>query len=116
MTGCKDHGWECTGLGHERVQAFDGLGNAKREIAYLTELAGSESQSPAVRVRALLTVHQRRDVGSCLCGWDKLGQSFAGHQAEVLYKAGLLKDLPACGQPDCEHAPDGGNHPVVGQG
>jgi hypothetical protein len=21
-------------------------------------------------------------------------------------------DLPACGDPDCQHAPDGGNHPV----
>jgi len=27
-----------------------------------------------------------------------------------------IVELPACGQPDCEHAPDGGNHPVTGNG
>lgn len=25
-------------------------------------------------------------------------------------------DIRECGQADCEHAPDGGNHPVVGNG
>lgn len=39
---------------------------------------------------ALLVVHQRREAGSCLCGWNELGRSFAEHQAKMLAGAGLL--------------------------
>lgn len=39
---------------------------------------------------AILVAHQRRDYGSCLCGWSELGKSHAGHQVAVLREAGLL--------------------------
>lgn len=42
--------------------------------------------------KAVLTAHQRRDFGSCLCGWDELGKSHPGHQVAMLREAGLLKD------------------------
>lgn len=48
---------------------------------------------------AILIAHQRRDIGSCLCGWDKLGRLHAGHLVEKLREARLL--IPAS-----EHAPD----------
>jgi hypothetical protein len=41
---------------------------------------------------AVLVVHQRRDVGSCLCGWAELGRSHAQHQAKMLGGAGLLAE------------------------
>ena len=43
---------------------------------------------------ALLVAHQRRDSGSCLCGWSELGKSHAAHVAVVLDVAGALKDRP----------------------
>ena len=43
---------------------------------------------------AVLVAHQRRDAGSCLCGWSELGRSHAGHVAEVLDAAGALRDRP----------------------
>lgn len=64
--------------------------NAIREIAHLTEFAADTRRDPAERAAALLTAHQRRDVGSCLCGWAELGMSHALHQADVLAQAGLL--------------------------
>jgi hypothetical protein len=47
---------------------------------------------------AILIAHQRRTVGSCLCGWDKLGRSHAGHQAAMLRRAELL--IPEGPAPD----------------
>jgi hypothetical protein len=39
----------------------------------------------------ILIAHQRRDIGSCLCGWDKLGHSHAEHVAdEILSQLGVL--------------------------
>ena len=43
---------------------------------------------------AVLVAHQRRDSGSCLCGWSELGRSHAAHVAAVLEVAGALKDRP----------------------
>lgn len=43
---------------------------------------------------AILTAHQRRDSGSCLCGWNRLGESWSTHVAEVLDAAGALRDKP----------------------
>jgi hypothetical protein len=60
--------------------------HARKEIEALLQVRGPK------QAEALLTVHQRRDTGTCLCGWDKLGASFAGHQADVLREAGLLKE------------------------
>lgn len=40
---------------------------------------------------AVLVAHQRRDAGSCLCGWSELGRSHARHVAEVLRVAGALR-------------------------
>lgn len=57
---------------------------ARRELDALARVRGPQ------QAEALLTAHQRRDVGSCLCGWSELGKSFAGHQAAVLHEAGLL--------------------------
>jgi hypothetical protein len=42
------------------------------------------------QAQAILTAHQRRDVGSCLCGWSELGKSHPGHQVAMLREAGLL--------------------------
>jgi hypothetical protein len=61
--------------------------NAKREIAHLTRHAMDTRLDPIERVGALLIAHQRRDAGSCLCGWAELGKS---HQADELARAGLL--------------------------
>ncbi len=47
---------------------------------------------------AILVAHQRRDVGSCLCGWAELGRLHAGHLVAKLREARLL--IPAS-----EHAP-----------
>lgn len=57
---------------------------AHRELAALAEVRGPQ------RAEAILIAHQRRDVGSCLCGWAELGKSHAGHQAAALREAGLL--------------------------
>lgn len=46
---------------------------------------------------AILVAHQRRDFGSCLCGWDDLGRSHPQHQVAMLREAGLLKDQLAEG-------------------
>lgn len=40
---------------------------------------------------AVLVAHQRRDAGSCLCGWGELGHSHARHVARVLRSAGALR-------------------------
>jgi hypothetical protein len=32
----------------------------------------------------VLIAHQRRDAGSCLCGWAELGRSHASHQVDAL--------------------------------
>lgn len=71
--------------------------NAKQEIAYLNRIAADPTRPPAERVKALLIAHQRFDAGGCLCGWNKLGKVHAGHQADVLDRAGLL-----AGQNDTE--------------
>lgn len=39
----------------------------------------------------ILVAHQRRDIGSCLCGWAELGKSHPMHQAIMLREAGLLR-------------------------
>lgn len=40
---------------------------------------------------AVLVAHQRKDIGSCACGWSELGKSHAAHVAGVLDAAGALK-------------------------
>lgn len=35
-------------------------------------------------LEAVLVAHQRRDSGSCLCGWSDLGLSHPGHQADAI--------------------------------
>lgn len=39
---------------------------------------------------AILVAHQRRDYGSCLCGWSELGKSHARHQVAMLSEASAL--------------------------
>jgi hypothetical protein len=39
---------------------------------------------------AVLVDHQRRDIGSCLCGWAELGRSHPRHQVQMLAAAGVL--------------------------
>lgn len=63
---------------------------AQREIAQLTRIAMDPQIALAERARALLTAHQRMDVGGCLCGWGRLGASHPGHQVDMLARAGLL--------------------------
>lgn len=43
-----------------------------------------------VTAEAILVAHQRRDFGSCLCGWSELGKSHAAHQVKMLSEAVLL--------------------------
>lgn len=57
---------------------------ARRELDALARVRGPH------RAEAILISHQRRDAGSCLCGWSELGKSHAGHQADKLREAGLL--------------------------
>ncbi len=64
--------------------------NAAREIAYLSRVAADTTRPPVERVKALLIVHQRTESLDCLCGWGRIGQQHAGHQAEVLADFGLL--------------------------
>jgi len=63
--------------------------NARAELEALARVRGPG------RAEAILIAHQRRDVGSCLCGWSELGRSHARHQAAELREAGLLQDAPA---------------------
>lgn len=51
--------------------------------------------SPAETATAILVAHQRRDIGSCLCGWAELGRSHPGHQVQMLAGAGVLAVAPA---------------------
>lgn len=88
----------------EAAEAADLSDNARREIAHLTQFAADVRHDPAERTAALLTAHQRWDVGGCLCGWSQLGMSHALHQADVLTDAGLLADARPSGE--TEGAPD----------
>lgn len=63
---------------------------AQQEIAIPTLIAMDAKLDPVERAVALLIAHQRRDVGSCLCGWAELGKSHAAHQADELARLGLL--------------------------
>ncbi len=56
----------------------------ERELAYLARVEGPG------KAEAILISHQRRDSGSCLCGWSELGRSHARHQVAMLREAGLL--------------------------
>lgn len=56
----------------------------RRELDALAQVRGHR------RAEAILIAHQRRDIGSCLCGWAELGKSHAGHQVAKLREAGLL--------------------------
>jgi hypothetical protein len=68
------------------------VGRFEQELMNLTEIIDDEAQPVTLRTIAVLTSHQRADVGSCICGWTKLGRSHAGHQTEKLREAGLLRD------------------------
>lgn len=35
------------------------------------------------RLIEVLIYHQRRDIGSCLCGWAELGKSHAEHVVNI---------------------------------
>lgn len=37
----------------------------------------------------VLIDHQRRDAGSCTCGWGQVGDLFTKHQVEMLRRAGF---------------------------
>lgn len=63
--------------------------NARRELDALAQVRGPG------QAEAILIAHQRRDFGSCLCGWSELGKSHAGHQVAMLREAGLLTDTRA---------------------
>lgn len=58
--------------------------NVRRELDALAQVRGPG------QAEAILIAHQRRDVGSCLCGWSEPGKSHAGHQVAELRKAGQL--------------------------
>ncbi len=62
-------------------------GPSPRAVAELDALAQVRGPGQA---EAVLTIHQRRDAGSCLCGWAELGRSHPAHQAAMLREAGLL--------------------------
>jgi len=56
----------------------------------MTTVADDLDPAAVERATEVLTTHQRRDSASCLCGWSRLGHSFAQHQADMLAAAGLL--------------------------
>lgn len=60
------------------------------ETRMLTRLAATPRIPALDRAAAILVLHQRRDAGTCLCGWGRLGALFPYHQADVLAAAGLL--------------------------
>ena len=60
---------------------------AVHELEALAQVRGPR------QAEAILISHQRRDVGSCLCGWAELGKSHAGHQVAKLREAGLLAQV-----------------------
>jgi hypothetical protein len=62
------------------------------ELAALASLAADPGLGVPERVTAALTLHSRVEGRGCLCGWFRLGASFARHQAEELKALGLLKD------------------------
>ncbi len=65
--------------------AADLTPHARRELDALSRVRGPG------QAEAVLTIHQRRDGGgACLCGWRRLGETHAGHQAAELRNAGLL--------------------------
>lgn len=61
--------------------------HARSELDALARVDGPR------RAEAILIAHQRRDIGSCLCGWSELGKSHAGHQVQMLSDAGVLGAL-----------------------
>lgn len=62
----------------------------ERELADLKRLVADPEITTLARAVMVLTIHQRREPGGCLCGWGRIGQSFSRHQAEALEEAGLL--------------------------
>ena len=42
----------------------------------------------------ILTAHQRRGDGNCLCGRLRLGDSWSDHVADLLDHVGALRDRP----------------------
>ena len=59
---------------------------ARAELDALSRVEGPR------KAEAILIAHQRRDIGSCLCGWSELGKSHAAHQARMLAEAGVLRE------------------------
>jgi len=59
----------------------------------------NSDMTPDETAQAILTAHQRRDYGSCLCGWSELGKSHPGHQVAMLREAALLNDTLADNAP-----------------
>jgi len=43
---------------------------------------------------AVLTAHQRRQDGNCLCGELRIGDSWSDHVAEILDRVGALRKRP----------------------
>jgi hypothetical protein len=66
------------------------VGRFADEIAELENIAADPTLRILDRVAAVLTLHVRVEGRGCLCGWNRLGHSFAAHQAETLEAAGLL--------------------------
>lgn len=65
---------------------------AQRELTLLTGRAANTDLMPSARAHALLTAHQRRDAGSCLCDWAELGKSYPRHLVDELARLGLLAE------------------------
>ena len=59
----------------------------------------------------VLVVHQRRDIGSCLCGWGDLGQSYVKHVIDELRRAGLA--LTEMSDIDDAERMDPSNFPIL---
>ena len=79
---------------HQRIRKRkeSAVPRAAMELEALNRIASDTSVPPLERATAVLVAHQRMTGPNrrCRCGWDKLGQSFAGHQAEALAEVGLL--------------------------
>lgn len=61
-------------------------------VAHWMEIDPSETTPKHLRVGVstleiitdVLVAHQRKDIGSCICGWSELGKSFPEHQAKMI--------------------------------
>lgn len=77
--------------GHGGHEATRPAADARPPTRHVRTWGGAGDDVYDQLATAVLVAHQRRDAGSCLCGWSELGASHAQHVAGVLRAAGALR-------------------------